>query len=729
VNSLASSSLRSDRLSLTAGQRRTLRRLKSLITLAIAAPVITFAVVAVHRWHQTFTEAEQRLSVLAVVVEEQALKLFDTNEMLLQRMLDMLGDDSDEQLLGRAPQLHERLRHMVSALEQVQGVFIHGTDSRMLASNRVYPPARHIDYTDRNWYRFHRDGTQPLFISDRLVSRATGEAAFDMSRRRVFNDGRFAGTVHVSLRPEYLTQFYAKLAEGEAGLRVGVLRDDGAVLARWPDAVQPGHKLPPDDPIMKFIAGGNGIGYVASPSPIDGLERLRAIRRAGAYPLYVVAAFERGTVVAAWRSQMAILALFALPLTAAFAAAAWLAYVRARDEFSAAIELQEEGERRQRAEVALLQSQKLEALGRLTGGVAHDFNNVLAVIANSLEVLRRQRPDSMNNKSHAAMVRAVSTGTKLTRQLLTFARKQALLPELLDLKQQIPAVEGLLRPLMGGGIELSIAIDSETTPIKVDAAEFELGMLNLAVNASDAMQGRGLLAISARNARLSDLSGTGLRGDLVVIDVVDSGPGIPADVAERAFEPFFTTKPVGRGTGLGLAQVKALCESGGGTARMLPVDGGGTCVRLFFAQQAPPIPPAAAASVLSDDAPLYYQVVLVDDNPAVADTMRELLETMGCKVHICADGDEALARLTTARSTTDIVVSDIRLASGVDGVALAKQLRQRDPPVPTVLVTGYADRLDDAAAEGIIVVPKPCTPRALRAALIDATAQQVAGAD
>jgi two-component system, NtrC family, sensor kinase len=102
---------------------------------------------------------------------------------------------------------------------------------------------------------------------------------------------------------------------------------------------------------------------------------------------------------------------------------------------------------------------------------------------------------------------------------------------------------------------------------------------------------------------------------------------------------------------------------------------------------------------------------------------------MGCEVHICSDGDEALARLTTARSTTDIVVSDIRLASGVDGVALAKQLRQRDPPVPTVLVTGYADRLDDAAAEGIIVVPKPCTPRALRAALIDATAQQVAGAD
>jgi hypothetical protein len=152
--------------------------------------------------------------------------------MLLQRMLDVLGNDSDAELLARSDALHERLRRMGGDLPQVQGLFVHGADGRSLGNSRVHPPPRDIDYSDREWHQVHREGKVPVFVTEQIVSRSTAEAAFDISRRRNFADGRFAGTVHVSLRPQYLTDFYQELAGTMPGLRTVVLRTDGRMLGR-----------------------------------------------------------------------------------------------------------------------------------------------------------------------------------------------------------------------------------------------------------------------------------------------------------------------------------------------------------------------------------------------------------------------------------------------------------------------------------------------------------------
>jgi signal transduction histidine kinase/ActR/RegA family two-component response regulator len=707
----------------TAVPHRALARLRAVIVLAVLLPTIGFAGVAAWLYDQEFHDARLQLRSDARIAQEHALKLLETNEMLLQRMLDMLGDASDEALLARSGELHERLKRMAADLPQVQGLFIHGADARSLAMSRIDPPPRNIDYSDREWYIQHRAGKVATYVSEQIVSRATGERAFDMSRRRVFADGRFAGTVHVSLRPEYLTEFYKELATASPGLRVTVLRSDGRMVARWPDTLPPGQTAPPDMPLMKRIASGAAAGDDEGPSALDGVDRLRSFRRLGQHAVYVVAAVDRAAVTAEWLRRCGLLALFVVPTTAGFAGMAWLALRRTREELSALQRLEDETALRQRIEVALLQSQKLEAMGRLTGGVAHDFNNLLMVIHSSLFLHRRLRPDIADSPQLLAIERAVGSGAKLTRQLLAFARKQALLPERIALQDRLPALLDMLKPMLGSSIEIACDVAADAWTIEVDAAELELALINLAVNARDAMRGCGRLAVSARNADAPP----GLSGEFVLIEVCDDGPGIDPAIADRVFEPFFTTKPIGQGTGLGLSQVQALCHSVGGAAFIESGPGGGTCVRLFMRRGAPAGEAVRAAPAVAQD--LDCRVLLVEDNDAVAEATGQVLEALGCTVQRVTNGSEAIRHVERDATTLDVVLSDIEMPGEIDGIALATRLLQRRPPVPVVLMTGYAARLEQAVRQRLEVLPKPCSPIMLADALAKAMARRAASAE
>jgi len=703
-----------DESAFAAGRRQAIRRLRLALLAAVLVPVAAFIGVAAFLYRQAFSTAEQDADAAARIAQQHVSNLLETNQMLLARMLDLVGDDDDQKLLARGAEIHERLTQMARGLPQVQLLLVNGADARPLAVSGVYPPPRHIDYTDREWYLAHRDARGPsLHITERLTSRATGEPFFDMSLRRNLANGSFGGSVHVSLRPEYLTEFFGQIAATVPGLHVQVLRSDGRLLARFPGTPAEGEALAKSEPLAQAIAAGQRSGrFEGTASPADRAV-LGAFRKLPAYPIYVSASIARANVFAGWVKSAGLLALFVLPMSLALG---WIGWNAARRALESMRQLEEEIARRRRVESALLHAQKLEAMGRLTGGIAHDFNNVLMIVSASAHLLRRLNASAASAPQLDTIDRAVASAARLTRQLLAFSRRQALAPARVSLQERLPALLEVLQPLLGSGVQISLEVDADTRPVFVDAAELELALINCAINAKDAMQNeRGCIEIRARNAVPGEAA---LSEESVVIELHDSGRGIDPAIVDRVLEPFFTTKPPGQGSGLGLAQVQAFCESAGGTVRISPrPGGGGTRVSLYLAAAEAH---AQAANVATEAKPaigdkLDCEILLVEDNSSVAQATESLLTMFGCRVRRVASTQAALR--TIDEQPTDLVLSDVEMPGEQDGIALAAALAERRPPVPVVLLTGYASRLNEARQRGFTVLSKPCPPEALREAI------------
>jgi signal transduction histidine kinase/ActR/RegA family two-component response regulator len=437
---------------------------------------------------------------------------------------------------------------------------------------------------------------------------------------------------------------------------------------------------------------------------------------------WVFAARHPEATPAEWRGQLVTLALLALAVAAGLMSIVWIALRRARQAFAHAETASMESAQRVRAEHALLQQQKLEALGRLTGGVAHDFNNLLMIINNNAYLLRRSDPTAPVAPRIAAIERAVESGTKLTRQLLAFSRRQAVNPELIRLQDELPELVELMKPALGSRISMKADVDPDTSPVRLDRAGLELALLNLAVNAGDAMPDRGELYVTVKNAGPGEAPG--LEGDFVVLSVSDTGVGIPEDVRERVFEPFFSTKPIGKGTGLGLSQVYGFCQQSGGTVTIESQEGLGTTVRLYLA--------ASGETVKEKDEPpqqfqgeaLRHRVLIVEDNDDVAETTRQLLEFLGCEVRRVESGNAAVLRLERDARNFDLVLTDIVMPGGLSGVEVLGYVRDRHPHLPVVLMTGYSNELQKVSSDEIVLL-KPFSPAELADALRKALARRV----
>jgi two-component system NtrC family sensor kinase len=370
-------------------------------------------------------------------------------------------------------------------------------------------------------------------------------------------------------------------------------------------------------------------------------------------------------------------------------------------------------------EEALRQGQRLEAIGQLTGGVAHDFNNLLMIIGGRIELLRAKAPAMAFDLD--VVERAVRRGSSLTRQLLSFSRRQVLNPRTLQLDHRLPKIVEIIRPSLRGDIELRIEADGDVWPVNVDPGELELAIVNIAVNARDAMPSGGRLMIRASNVRLGEgVSAAGLEGDFVELSIADSGVGIPPEILPRVFEPFFTTKEVGRGTGLGLSQVYGFARQSGGTATIDSTIGVGTIVRLFL-PRAPAVPlPASLEVAVQIAAPTREAMILVvEDNDDVAEITTALLGAIGHRSERVASVTEALDRLERAPAP-DLVMTDIVMPGGTSGLDLARKLRDRRPSMRVVLMTGYSAAGQSAAAEGFSIVSKPFTLSTLRIAIAKA---------
>jgi PAS domain S-box-containing protein len=351
-------------------------------------------------------------------------------------------------------------------------------------------------------------------------------------------------------------------------------------------------------------------------------------------------------------------------------------------------EAQQEMEKLQKK---LAQSQKLDALGQLTGGVAHDFNNLLMVIAGSLNTLKKVAADDPKAlRAVQAIDTASQRGAALTSQLLTFSRRQSVNPQTIDVRERIFSMREVLDTGLGSAIELQIEADNGIWPIKVDPAEFETALVNLVLNARDAMPQGGKVAVHASNVFMND--GV-VRGDFVAIKVRDTGVGIPDDVLTKIFDPFFTTKPIGKGTGLGLSQVHGFTHQAGGTIAVDSDLGKGTSFTLSL--------PRSAAALARRPGELGPRgtgtVLLVEDNPDVANASTGLLEELGYAVRWASDVDTALSEI--AADGIDLVLSDIVMPGKMDGLALARVLKQRHPHLPILLATGYSDAARNAGAE------------------------------
>lgn len=368
------------------------------------------------------------------------------------------------------------------------------------------------------------------------------------------------------------------------------------------------------------------------------------------------------------------------------------------------------------AEQRLSSVQRVEALGRLTGGVAHDFNNLLGVISNSAHLMQRRVTAPELTAPIAATLRAVEVGSRLTQHLLRFAGRQSVKPRTVYLSDSLPEIGELMKSVLGSRIALSIDVHPATQPIFVDPSELELSLINLGLNARDAISERGEVWVRAANADREDAAGLPA-GDYVIITVSDSGVGIDERTAERVFEPFFSTKSSEQGSGLGLSQVYGFCQQAGGTARLDSTPGLGTTVSLLLPMKnnlrTEPglLLPADGASI--DDA----RVLLIDDNEELRNVTAALLTSYGCEVETCSTAEEALTRLRRPPAF-DVVLTDVLMPGGMDGVALARRLRQELPQLPVVLISGHSG--DVALNDGFRLLRKPCSPEALVAVLYDA---------
>ena len=366
----------------------------------------------------------------------------------------------------------------------------------------------------------------------------------------------------------------------------------------------------------------------------------------------------------------------------------------------------------ERSREDLARAQRLEAVGQLTGGVAHDFNNLLTAIMGALELISR-RPTEADRvlRLAASATKAAERGAQLVRQLLSFARRQSLNPEVLDPNAVLTELHTLISRTLGDAIALSFELAPDAPAIRVDAAELQAALLNLANNARDAMPGGGALTLATRPFDLgpdrADVFPELEPGRYLALSAADTGEGMDRATLARAFEPFFTTKPVGKGTGLGLSQVYGFAKSAGGLVAIESEPGAGAIITLYLPAEAGPAGAAAARPEPgAAGAVAGVKVLLVEDDADVLQATREGLVELGFEVVPAADAAEALA-LLEQDVQVDLLFADIAMPGGISGVELAARARRLRPGLKVLLTSGYSEAALDLAADAPPLLAKP----------------------
>ncbi len=701
---------------------RLLWPLRSIAAATLVAPVLLFAYACWTNYDSIDHRTNERIERALDVIQEHALKALQTIERAIGETNEVLRGFSDDDIRANEARLSHRLRVIDDALPQMQSVWAFDARGHPLVSSTILPVPRTLNNSDRDYFRAQATEDAGTFIGDIVQARVGSLQFFVVSGRRPSKpDGSFDGVVGVTVQPEHFREFYARLSRGVAD-SFGLLRADGVFLARYPAVTEGSARLNQESSFLRDVRDRPEAGMFTVKSQLDAIERRIGYRKIAGYPVYVQAGIETATI---WRELRQVLAghlAFGVPATAIMFSLALYA-LRRTQRFEIEIG------RRQAAEAALKQAQRLEAVGQLTGGVAHDFNNLLMVVSGNVDRLRNYPvADERQKRALDAISTAARRGADLTRQLLSFSRRQTHASTPIDLRRHLPQLQDMLGSSLRGDITINVRIGDHLWPVKVDLSELELAVLNIAVNARDAMPQGGGLTIDAQNVRLSEGNPLGLVGDFIAVSFSDTGNGISPDTLPRVFEPFFTTKDVSKGTGLGLSQVYGFAKQSGGTATISSQPGSGTTVTLYLPRtnELPEqVKEQLPQSLLVEQE--KFRILLVEDNADVAEVTRAHLQELGCVVTHVSDAAAAQRALRDPQHGYELVLSDIVMPGALNGVDLARVIRREQRgKLPVLLTTGYSDYAQAASDEGFAILRKPYDQSQLREALARA---RVSGSD
>jgi two-component system NtrC family sensor kinase len=694
--------------------RSAIRVLQLMMVASLVLPAVLFAYASWLNYRHEYEIADDRIDRSLDILHEHTLKVFQTVERAIAEVDEIVRDMADDAIRAKQDDMHERLRQIVDALPQVRAIFIVDREGEPLVSSQFAPIPPEFNASDRNYFRVHVTGHAGIYVSDIITPRQAnfGAPFFILSRRRPSADGSFKGVTAVSVLPQYFEEFYAVLGRNQGSL-FALVRDDGKFLAHYPPLPDRQRALQPGSGLHRAIsAGWERVIYTVPQSQLDGAERRIGYRKLEGFPVYLVTGIDASAIRGVWLTNMGSHLIFGVPATFGLFLILGIALRRTR-------RLHGEAERRESAENALRQSQRLEAIGKLTGGVAHDFNNLLMIVSGSVQRLRRDLSDEKHVRLLDMITTAANRGESLTRQLLAFSRRQTLAPSVVDLTHHLPELKDMLARSLSGDIAIDVVVPGESCAVKVDPNELELALLNLAVNARDAMPNGGALTITAEAVVLEGMAAEdGLRGEFAAIAVADTGAGIPSETLPHVFEPFFTTKEVGKGTGLGLSQVYNFAKQAGGTVTIASTVGRGTVVTLYLPRSkelaAPPIVPSELKSVPQRAG----TVLLAEDNPAVAEVTTSYFQQLGYVVRQAASASEALEALGRNQKI-DLVFSDILMPGGMNGLELGRTIRRLYPDMPVLLTTGLSTSAAEALQQGFALLQKPFDLTALEQALLE----------
>jgi two-component system, NtrC family, sensor kinase len=560
--------------------------LKGLLLASFAVPLLLLAIAAWQNYRLVRAQTEERVLIEAGELHEQGLDALKTYAIVLGWIDDRTRGE-DWERIERDEDLHRFLSDL-DTLPEIDEVSIVDAAGRARVSGR-FPLVPLINVSDRDCFAAEKEQDVGVFVGREQIGALTHAPDFDVCERRSTADGKFDGIITIAARASYFSDFYGTVSE-DAHFAASLVRSDGSVLVRYPP-LPPPVALPRDSRFMQAIAVRPDRGLFRGRGEVDGIVRFYGYRRIEGYPLYVAFGIPMQGVLASWRGNLVNYSLFAVPASFALFGMTWLAARQIQRSTIAswrwrttARRLRREMNRRTQAEAELRQAQKMEALGQLTGGVAHDFNNLLTVLQGCLEMLSgKQQSDQLQERVDMAL-RTVERGEKLTSQLLAFARRQPLRIATVDLNDRLRRMTELLARTVGREIAIDTDLAADLWLVAVDATQLELAVINLAINARDAMPKGGVLRIRTFNT--THPVEPALVGDFAGLEISDNGSGMSSEVIARAFEPFFTTKGPGKGTGLGLSMVYGFARQSGGSAVIRSEIGRGTTVTLFLPRSA-----------------------------------------------------------------------------------------------------------------------------------------------
>jgi signal transduction histidine kinase len=684
----------------------TRRILLVVLAAAVLIPLVCLIGYGYYDYQRRTVDASDVTDRLVRVAQEHAIKVLDLNSEMATRIVDLLDDSDDQQIRAQEELVHRRLSSIGGDFPQIAAISVFGANGDVLANSRYFPVPRVSIFNRDDFQSARAIRPEPYFSMPLRGALGQTDVFTTNMGRTAAADGRFLGVISIALQRKYFFDFYHDLVSENPAVAIGLYRRDGGVLSRYPAGEQ--DVMPAEDtPFTRALHDNLLFGHVRVTSAVDGVERLLSFRRVGNYPLYVVAGYSTNALFTQWwQHYLLIAAITAVPCIA-LCVLVLFSLRQLKAERAAWERWQAEMAMRLSAEASSRQLRRMGALGNLVANVAHDFNNLLMVVSTNMGLARRKGFNDLE-KEVVAVERATAGAQSLARRLLSVARKQPLKQEPVDFANWLPATTDLVQTAVGDKVQVSVQVVQDLWPVLADATELEFAVLNIAVNARDAMPLGGRFVIRGQNVRLTASDTMLPDGDYVLVSLSDDGEGMTESVLQRAFEPLFTTKVSGTGTGLGLAQVLAACEQAGGTARIDSVPGRGTTVRLYLPRyhgEVTPVEPPARATLDDADA-THGSVLLVEDNEEVAAGVAAVLEVFGCKVRHELTADAALEILTEG-DTFDLVLSDIQMPGRLSGIDLAESVQRSWPSQRIALMTGYADELERAKHLGVPILAKP----------------------